>query len=792
MTTTKWKRTAAAVFGLALALAGCSGKDGTAGPAGTNGTDGTNGSSVGSISVTVYDAAGAALSDATVTTIPATSSATTAADGKATLSNVPIGSWLVTANKSGLKADGASVTVVANGTSTATLHLQAAPQFALARVVGIPAGYTDALPAGEVRFTQGSAGAYTYATDIKTIGLPNVPVKQYVYLQAAKEDAGGKAITSQSWKITTYPSAAAPALQYWDGTTKPRVWDTTSTGAANVRFRPLVPGTYTVTVTATSSAGTSTYDLEVYAGTYVGAAWCASCHSNAEVVGEGKDVYSMWSLTGHATKFQTTYGSYTAGGSCVQCHTTGYDESTVGGFDDKARESGWNPATNSFLEWAKTQWPTIGDFIADSRTAPMQELMNIQCESCHGPGSNHPPAASHMSWDPAVCAQCHTQPAQWALSKHATPTPSHMASASCMPCHSGQGFVVSKIQDKPIVFPDQAFPGHPATVFEKGMTQGIGCVTCHDPHLGTGKKSAQLRLESASFTAPMGFAVTAAESAACKKCHIDKRDTTYYQQFLTGGQTRGPHQTQTDMLAGKGGAEFSGNQYGSSSHTTQVGECARCHMFSWSGGPCCTAASCSPVAACGTYGGKAMTCSSTTGKGTCNISCTQNSDCPDPGMTCDSHGRCADTSWGGHTFSMTYTDGTNTTHPHMSACRECHSEAVLPTFDRVLTDWAAGTGTRGIQGQIGSAADNADASSTSLLARLGRKLSVALGQAETAAVPDAVPAGATLTTAQRQAYWNFWYVANDGSRGIHNTKYAVQLLCDSLKALDPADPCTRP
>jgi hypothetical protein len=43
------------------------------------------------------------------------------------------------------------------------------------------------------------------------------------------------------------------------------------------------------------------------------------------------------------------------------------------------------------------------------------------------------------------------------------------------------------------------------------------------------------------------------------------------------------------------------------------------------------------------------------------------------------------------------------------------------------------------------------------------------------------------------ALYNYKFVLEDGSRGIHNTKYAVQLLMDSIKALDPAfDDSRRP
>ncbi|MEW6033940.1 MAG: hypothetical protein AB1603_03695, partial [Chloroflexota bacterium] len=39
------------------------------------------------------------------------------------------------------------------------------------------------------------------------------------------------------------------------------------------------------------------------------------------------------------------------------------------------------------------------------------------------------------------------------------------------------------------------------------------------------------------------------------------------------------------------------------------------------------------------------------------------------------------------------------------------------------------------------------------------------------------------TEANRKALWNYWIVANDGSYGIHNTSFAVQVLQTTIKEL---------
>jgi predicted CXXCH cytochrome family protein len=94
---------------------------------------------------------------------------------------------------------------------------------------------------------------------------------------------------------------------------------------------------------------------------YVGIDACKGCHSSQ---------YAEWQTTKHGIDFATnwTYGGnltnkYTLyGGSCLSCHVVGYNETAIGGYDPA---QAWNSSYNT-------------------------PLLGIQCESCHGPGSDHP------------------------------------------------------------------------------------------------------------------------------------------------------------------------------------------------------------------------------------------------------------------------------------------------------------------------------------------------------------------------------------------------------------------
>ncbi len=52
--------------------------------------------------------------------------------------------------------------------------------------------------------------------------------------------------------------------------------------------------------------------------------------------------------------------------------------------------------------------------------------------------------------------------------------------------------------------------------------------------------------------------------------------------------------------------------------------------------------------------------------------------------------------------------------------------------------------------------------------------------------------GAGMTDAEKKAAFNFYFVKNDGSHGIHNFKYAMQILYDSIISMGGAPPYSRP
>ncbi len=730
-------------------------------------SDGDPGVSTGSITVTAVDTDDVLLEGVKISTDPASSSANTDASGIAMLENVPVGIYDVRASKSGYKS---FVETAVSVTAGAALDIEAilgpGVHWNLIEVVGVSGARGDTDESAEARVTLTGGPDNT----IITSGLRNVGVGNYVYLAGAAADEAEEAITAWAWEVSP-PAGSSVAFEFTDTGdatgTPARVWAALPESRW-ARFRPDVPGIYTVKLTATTAVGTEESSIEIYAGTYLGEQSCAACHSNPGIVGEHKAVYNGYKLTGHATKFQGTYSSYSGSSDyCLPCHTTAYDESAAnGGFDDQLQLAGWDPATDgsvgAFLE---SFYATLQDFLSDPATLPAQRLMNVQCESCHGPGSNHPPAEAHLSFSGGVCKQCHPQPNEWALSKHSLKPTEHVASGgSCAPCHTGQGFVVVMDHGEEAVYPNDATVDVSANMFEPGNAQPIGCPTCHDPHKFThpyagfgGDKSDQLRFEG-EVEAPMGFTVDAEKSAVCVKCHSNKRDADYFAAYVAGGKSRGPHHNgQADILEGQGGYEYPGEAYTATAfHSSLVAEkCAGCHMHPGAGNACADDSDCEIWAEC-------------------------------------SRGSCISIKMGVHTFNMTWTDPSdNTTYEHVESCNTagCHSAAPLVDFDRVPLGvtgdgWDCDGATTGIQSEIQNLIDKLEACLISNNAYLDDNGELKSSGYNNEAVSDQ----------ERFAIWNLILVDGDGSLGVHNAHYAAQLLRDSYADLGcaPALACARP
>jgi hypothetical protein len=121
---------------------------------------------------------------------------------------------------------------------------------------------------------------------------------------------------------------------------------------------------------------------------------------------------------------------------------------------------------------------------------------------------------------------------------------------------------------------------------------------------------------------------------------------------------------------------------------------------------------------------------------------------------------------GGHTFKMGFTPAGSTTPIQMiAACQNCHGSDIT-TFNFPLFDYNGDGKIDGVQTEVQGLLDQL----SSMLPPVGKP-------------KTSLNIDATWTQPQLEAAYNWLFVTNDGSKGIHNTAYAVGLIKASIEDL---------
>jgi len=573
-------------------------------------------------------------------------------------------------------------------------------------------------------------------------GMNAVGVGQPAYLDALVNAAIAPSnIVSATFTLTGKPVGSAAVLATSPlGTNVPPGYPAdrfnqagvaASQVAGRAMLRPDMAGQYTVTLSiVTTGSGSTNLTQAITAGTYVGVQTCELCHSGGAVA---KNEYGPWSTTPHATFFTRAIDGLESdhySKNCISCHTVGYDTNTNavnGGFDDVALGLGWTfPAVLTNGNWA-------------ALPGQLKNLSNIQCENCHGPGSEHAAALGNTNvtnWPrigktflEGTCAQCHDsapthfKSAEWNNSLHArvTRTPSGAGRAACARCHTGGGFAQ---------YADALANNVPYTTNNADTTYtSITCQTCHDPHDASNPH--QLRTpESVLLADGLTVVTNAGAGTLCMNCHQSRNGSVSNsivkypvgQSTWAGGSAFGPHDNPaSDMLEGVNGWTY-GKVIPSSAHRGAVTDtCVGCHM--------------QPVAS------------------------------GDPAFL----------QAGGHTWNMTYTNSLGASVDKVDVCIKCHGQ--MSSFDMVKIDYNGDGVIEGVQTEVQHLLD---------------KLSTMLPPTNYVASGNYVADGLVKTSISTKTNWpvkfleagyNWQFVNNDLSKGVHNAAYAVGLLKASIADL---------
>ena len=614
-------------------------------------------------------------------------------------------------------------------------------------------------------------GTYTVACSIQTPAHPNIPVGMSAFFKSSTN--------STSWALLAKPALSVAVL--------------THTNDLVAQLRPDVEGVYIIRDNVTGKTLTNT------AASYVG--WtgaplsCDICHGPANSFGN-PDMVTPWLKTGHATMAKLGVNGVLSSHyseSCFVCHTLGYNKAP------SASGNGNFYAVEKQLGWT---FPTV---LASTNYAAMPQTLqnkaNIQCESCHGPGSRHPGAPS-MSMDVKVCAQCHqsgtnhVRPSQWETSMHAgaydNTSQSRGTNPQCSRCHSPVGFAaIGK--------------GTADRSRTNGVPIGTGplsCQACHDPHdaFGSPQEAAtgmtdrhQLRIydtflmgnpyfRSNNVSVALGDSLTcldprlatsnvivtnAGKSAACMTCHNGRQLPT--QTILYGTNTvlsakllrpttigvtkyyqvGNTHDSPVaEVFTGIGAYDY-GKIMGNSFHT-YLADCQTCHMYALR----------APV-----------------------------SNVPQDTIALDGVATPVTTAVyaqfanliGDHTFKVSSTYNTGSTQHEVentAACNQCHASFFDPvtSFDfkpANAQDYDGDGVVSGIQTEVHGLLNN--------LGYLLRTTGVTITTNGNQVTAISSSAGystnnVALVDAQSKAAWNWLVAYNEGSFGVHNTQFIIRLL----------------
>jgi hypothetical protein len=572
--------------------------------------------------------------------------------------------------------------------------------------------------------TPGDIGRYGLPASTETSGgLNTVGLGTPVYLEMEISSSYPlSGVSNVTWALTSVPTMSIAYLTNSPLGTNVPVYEPTDRliyqVASRCLLRPDVRGEYTVTATITTATGPTNLTQNITAGIYMGVNTCALCHSGGEIA---PDRVTPWMTTAHSMIFtEGINGDFGPGysQSCLQCHTVGYDTNSVSypdnGFYSTALQVGWHfPAVLTNSNWAsmQTNYPTLAN------------LANIQCENCHGPGSEHAYSLGDtnlitITVNSGDCNQCHDDPThhvygtEWLVSMHAATTriPSGTGREVCVGCHTANGFI-NRINGA---------AGPTNTVYS-----AISCQVCHEPHgLTMPTNNPHLLRTLEAVTMGDGTVVTnAGEGLLCLECHHSRdgsatANVANYPLGLPtwiGGSSFGPHDgPQGDMVLGVNAITY-GKTIINSAHSGISNLCVTCHM--------------QPTAT------------------------------TDPGFLVA----------GAHTFNMTATNSSGVVVQMVAACQQCHG--AVTNFDFVRADYNGDGGFSGVQEQVQGLLNT-------LSTYLPNKNGVVDGTIKTS-----LSVTTNWTTAQLNGAYNWDFAMNDGSMGIHNIPYAIGILQASIADL---------
>ena len=590
-----------------------------------------------------------------------------------------------------------------------------------------------------------SANAGQVASGLRTVEVGNrVVLSALIYAnQGTKYSDTLIPVTNANWSFSYLPPGSTATFA-----------DTTA-GVNNGLVVYFVADSVGMYIVSLSTTPTSTAAVDtIYASTYIGAGinvtqnsygapiTCDPCHR-----GSLAENFVEWESTNHAqsVKRKMDDPSQHFNNNCLSCHAvgaTGLSTHNNNGFDDMALLEGF---PSSILPDGPGKFDTL--VVHYPKT---MATTSIQCQNCHGPAGTH--ANTSIGGDPRLlgetlsntpCDQCHFSTDRhgigyaWTGSAHATSTAEgsqvqYMDRFPCARCHTAQGYIYG-------VMGGQTIPNISGSAVSYSNPMPVGCPTCHDPH----KNNQPTNITAGAYNFPQLRVNDVSD--ACIGCHITR--------FSIGGSRAPLHEShQGSMLIGAdatpfsmsmitaykanssdisnnvglwSGWEFPGYTYTNSSHSAIEDRCVTCHM----------AQSPSNI-----------------------VAANSNYTIPDTMLN----------KLGGHTFNVVYVENGDTTL-NPTGCTPCHGTVTMSFVDLTQSK------TKTLLANLAAVLPKRDS--------VGNVIWFSDTVTYQAYKNNAKYPNRALTTTELAAAYNYQFVTNDGSYGVHNFKYVEELLNSSIEQL---------
>lgn len=282
-------------------------------------------------------------------------------------------------------------------------------------------------------------------------------------------DLGLDPVTSQNWQVTSglrvnpvdkpvylLADTAGTGVIYSWSLTAPGGSSATldSTGTQGNAFTPDIPGLYTVSATV----GSRTLTKDIFVSTFRGVSLnqdCAPCHQGVA------DKFDEWRLSGHATMYKrgisgllaVENGQGTYGEYCAKCHTTGWaPEADNGNFKFLSIETGWDTT------WYKPA--VLVDGLITIPEGDSSRWVNLV--------TNFPTVEKVAN---VGCESCHGPANDHAMTGDVTRVDVSIEAGACLQCHDAPSKYNIGAQWK---------ASHHAKLTLSGAeTARVGCFPCH-------------------------------------------------------------------------------------------------------------------------------------------------------------------------------------------------------------------------------------------------------------------------------------------------------------------------